>query len=144
MRKHLQGLALFITASALFLLCGALPAFAQSTATCTTATPAICTLFPPSNPSQIRPQIVATSPTAITTVDAYISLLTFNNTTGGPLVVTITDRQGTPVEVPGSGASIAAGQSYVIAFPGAGYWCPGGFVVSTTATGVKMYGAWRQ
>jgi|ERR1039458_1729143 hypothetical protein len=138
MKKHLRILALFGA-----LAVAALPSAAQ-TAACNTATPPVCTMFAPSNPSQIKPQAVPTSPTAVTSKDAYISMLTFNNTSGGALVVTIVDGQASPIAVPGSGASIAAGTSYIIAFPAPGYWCPGGFTVSTTSTGMTMYGAWRQ
>jgi hypothetical protein len=120
----------------------ALPSFAQSTATCNAAATPVCTLFPPSNPSQIKPQAVPTSITAVTSFDAYLQTITITNTTAGALTFTLADRQGTPVAVM-SAVSIAANTTYVISFPSL-YWCPSGFTVLASGVGLNFYGAWRQ
>lgn len=117
----------------------AAPAFAQ-VATCNTATIPICTPGTPAGEVQTKPTLIpANVTTTVAFSDAYITMLTFANPTGGAIVITIADRQGTPVAIPGSGASVAAGTSYVVTFPGKGYWAPGGFTVNATATGMSLY-----
>lgn len=137
MQNRRRLCALFISAFAL-----AVPGFAQSSATCNTATPAICSLYPPSTPQQIKPQAVPTSSTPVVTVDAYLQTVTVTNTSGSAVSFTLADRQGSPVAVMAA-VSIAANTTYVIAFPSL-YWCPSGFSVLASATGLSFYASWRQ
>ena len=138
MRTHLQGLLAL-------LLIGALPAFAQATATCTSATPAICNLFPPSNPVQVKPQAVPTgSAVAVTSVDAYLQTVTVSNTTSGALTFSLCDRQASPICLLPA-VSIAANALNVVVWAGpAFYWCPAGFTVLASGSGLTWYAGWRQ
>ena len=142
MRKHLQGLALFIPASALFVLCAALPAFAQS-ASCNGATIPVCgSQTVGANDVQIKPMAVPTSLTAVATQDAYLKTVTVTNTTSGSLTFTLADRQASPVAVLAA-VSIAGNTTYVIVFPSP-YWCPSGFTALASGSGLNMFAAWRQ
>jgi hypothetical protein len=116
-------------------------AFAQ-TATCNTATPAICTKGSPSGDVQIKPQSVPTSATTVTSYDAYLKTVTIANTTGSAVTFTLADRQASPVAAL-SAVSIGANTTYVVTFPNL-YWCPGGFTVTAGASGLNFYASWRQ
>jgi hypothetical protein len=142
MRKHLQGLALFIPASALFLLCGALPAFAQS-ASCSAAPIPVCgSQTVGANDVQIKPMAVPTSIAAIATQDAYLKTVTVTNTTSGALTFTLADRQASPIAVLAA-VSVGANTTYVIVFPSP-YWCPSGFTALASGSGLNFYAGWRQ
>ena len=119
-------------------------AFAQSAASCNSATPAICTMgTTPTGDVQVKPQSVPTSTTTVTGVDAYLKQITVTNTTGSPVTFTLADKQASPVAVL-SAVSIAANTTYVIRFADTPYWCPGGFTVAAGGSGLTWYGSWRQ
>jgi hypothetical protein len=118
------------------------PMCAQNPATCNGSTPAICTGAQPSGNVQLKPQAVPTSTTAVTPADAYLQTVTVTNTTSGALTFTLADRQVSPVAVM-TAVSIAANTTYVIAFPNL-YWCPGGFTVAASGSGLNFYAAWKQ
>jgi hypothetical protein len=123
-------------------VCLAAFALCAQTATCNTATPAICSAPDGNGVVQIKPQAVPTSSTAVTTYDAYLHTITIANTTSGALTFTLADRQASPVSAM-SAVSIAANRTYVIVFPN-GYWCPGGFTVIASGSGLTWYGRWAQ
>ena len=131
--QSLKGLALFLTASALV--------FAQSPTTCGTQTIPICTPGTGNGDVQIRPQAVPTSTGVVAASDAYLKTITVTNTTSGALTFTLADRQASPIAVL-SAVSIAANTTYVIVFP-VPYWCPGGFTVAASSTGLVFYSAFR-
>jgi hypothetical protein len=127
----------------LFAAVSAALAFAQSSpATCNSATVPVCSKGSPSGDVQIKPQAVPSSSTVVTKVDAYLKTITVTNTTSGAVTFTLQDGQGSPIAVL-SAVSVAANTTYVIVFP-ALYWCPGGFTVQASSTGLNFYGAWRQ
>ena len=135
----------FILFAAILLrTCGSpMPAFAQnSQATCNAATPAVCGAGTPASDVQVKPQAVPTSTTVVAASDAYLKTVTVVNTTGGALTFTLSDRQGTPVALLAA-VSVSANTTYVISFP-ALYWCPSGFTVAASGTGLNFYGAWKQ
>jgi hypothetical protein len=131
----------FLALFAIAFLFAAHPAFAQSTAACNAAVPAVCSLYPPTSAFQIKPQAVPTAITAVTLYDAYLQTVTITNTTSGALTFTLADRQGTPVAVL-SAISVAANTTYVVVFPSF-YWCPNGFTVIASGSGLNYYAAGR-
>lgn len=125
--------------AALFLAACA-PAIGQ-VATCSTATIPLCTLGNSGAAVQTKPAAVPTSAGIVTTYDAYLQTITVANTTAGALTFTLADRQASPIAVL-SAVSIAANSTYVIVFP-VNYWCPGGFTVLASGSGLNWYGAFR-
>lgn len=139
--KSLKGLALFLAAFAL-------PAFvapqlrAQLPATCGTQTIPLCSAGGGSGALQIKPQAVPTSTAVVAATDAYLKTVTVANTTSGALTFSLCDRQASPVCVT-SAVSIAANTSYILTWLNL-YWCPNGFTVAASGTGLVFYAAFNQ
>lgn len=127
--------------AALFLSACIVPAFGQ-VATCSTATPALCTVGNAGAQVQIKPQAAPTSTTIVTSQDAYLKQVTVTNTTGSAVTFTLADRQSSPIAIV-SALSVAANTTYVISFP-VPYWCPLGFTVVAGATGMNYSGTFLQ
>ncbi len=117
-------------------------AFAQGPATCNSATVPVCTAGSPSGDVQTKPLAVPTSTTAVALTDAYLKTVTVSNPTSGAITFTLADRQASPLAVLGT-VSIAAYTSYVVVWP-AGYWCPNGFTVTSSGSGLTFYAGWKQ
>ena len=91
---------------------------------------------------QVKPQAVPTSAAIVASYDAYLKTITVTNTTGGALTFTLADRQASPIAVM-TAVSIAANTTYILSFPSL-YWCPGGFTVLASGTGLNYYASWLQ
>jgi hypothetical protein len=74
--------------------------------------------------------------------DAYLKIVTVSNTTGGSLNFTLADRQSSPIALLKT-VAIAANTTQTFSFP-TPYWCPGGFTVLASSTGLVFYAAWLQ
>jgi hypothetical protein len=119
----------------------ALPAFAQTAVTCTTATVPVCGQAAGINFVQIKPKAMPFSAAStVTTLDAFLRVLTVTNTTAGALTVTVLDGQATPVALL-QGYSIAANSEQTFQFD-TPYYLPGGFNVQASATGLNYFCAW--
>ncbi len=106
--------------------------------------PVTCTVGTTATSAQIKPRAVPTSPTAATSVDAYIVTLTITNTTAGAITFTLTDQQASPTDLM-TAVSIAANSTYIVPIPNGAYiWCPGGFKVSAGGAGLNWYAKWAQ
>jgi hypothetical protein len=136
---------LLIAALAAFTI---IAAFAQnSVATCNNASIPVCGMGAPQSRVQVKPQAVPTSTTAIATVDAYLRMITISNPTAGAITFTLADRQGSPISALGA-VSIGANTTYIVIWAKEedemGYWCPNGFTLTSSGSGLTWYGAWRQ
>lgn len=141
MRNQFIRPFLLIAALAAAIALPAVPVFAQE-ATCNGATVPVCSIGVGVVDVQITPQGVPTSTTTVAAVDAYLKGITVANTTSGALTFTLCDKQGSPVCVL-TAVSIGANTTYVIHWPTL-YWCPGGFTVAASSTGLIVYGTWKQ
>jgi hypothetical protein len=117
-------------------------AHAQSPASCNAATIPLCSYGSMGSELQIKPRAVPTSAATVTAQDAYLRTVVISNATSGAITFTLADRQASPVSALGA-VSIAANTTYVISFPDY-YWCPGGFTVVASGSGLTWYGVWRQ
>jgi hypothetical protein len=71
------------------------------------------------------PQYVPSTPEDVFTSDVQVTLVHLSNTSSNPVTVTITDKQGTPLDfVPG--VSIDPNSDHIRIFPATGRFCPGG------------------
>ena len=93
----------------------------------------------------IQPVAVPTSTTNVGSAsDACLISITITNKSGGSLSFSLCDRQGTPVCAVAA-APIAANTTYILVWPvGAMYWCPGGFTILASGTGLTIEGNFRQ
>lgn len=97
---------------------------------------------------QIKPVAVPTMTTTVVSADAYLSTVNVSNPTSGAITFSLCDKQGSPVCVLPA-VSIAPCTAtgppcvYVIVWP-AFYWCPSGFTVLASGTGLTFYAGWRQ
>lgn len=114
----------------------------QNPAQCNSATVPVCQNGSPSGDVQSKPIAAPTSTTTVAFSDAYLKTITLVNTSGSAITFTLADRQASPVSVLAS-VSIAANTTYVVTFPNL-YWCPGGFTVAASASGLNFYASWRQ
>jgi hypothetical protein len=118
-----------------------LPAIAQTSSTCSTATIPVCSQPTGVNAVQVKPQAIPNvSAGTVTTIDAYLKILTVTNTTAGALTVTVADRQGTPVALLKTYSIAANGeQTFMFDTP---YWLPSGFTVLASGAGLTFCAAW--
>lgn len=124
------------------LLCCVSAICQQNKAVCNANTTPLCDLGLPTGTVQIKPQAVPTSTTTITAFDAYLKTITVSNPTAGAITFTLSDKQASPIAILGA-VSIAANTTYVIVWPEL-YWCPGGFTVTSSGSGLTFYGKWLQ
>lgn len=90
---------------------------------------------------RIKPQAAPTTTTILTTADAYVLQITMENPTAGALTFTATCIASGIAFVPA--VSVAPNSLSVANYP-AGYWCPGGFSVIASNTGLTYSAKWRQ
>lgn len=124
------------TSTPYFLDCASAPCIANNTTTTFSDTLADSALGagPPSTNT--------TGPYTIASADAYLKTVTVSNSTGGTLTFTLADLQGSPVAAI-KAASISANTTQVFSWPGY-YWCPGGFTVQASGSGLTFYVGYRQ
>jgi hypothetical protein len=95
----------------------------------------------------VKPNAVPTSATVVVATDAYLQSLTVSNPTGGVINFSLCDRQVSPVcvlpVVPISNCTATTSCVYVIGWPDS-YWCPGGFTVLGSGSGLTFSVSWRQ
>ena len=114
-------------------------AFAQ----CTTATIPTCPVSSGTNTSQVKPIAVPTSATQVGLgIDAYLQSVTVTNSSAGSLNFSLCDRQASPICAIAI-APIAAYTTYVIVWPVL-YWCPSGFTVLASSSGLTFTAVYRQ
>lgn len=130
-----------LSLAALSLALSPAPLFAQAGA-CNSATVPICSIGVGTVDVQITPQAVPTSTTVVAAKDAYIKSVTVANTTSGALMVSLCDRQTTPVCAL-TAVSIGANTTYIVTWPTL-YWAPGGFTVIASSTGLVFYARFAQ
>lgn len=98
--------------------------------------------FPSSLPTskQIVPVEIPTSPEDIVAENVYLEYVHLTKGTSGSAVVTINDKQGTPLEV---FRTIVDSQAPISWQPKRRY-CPGGITWSASGTGVIGYVQWSK
>ncbi len=123
----------------LLLMCVGMAAFAQSP-TLVNRTGQV--VIPTGNaafggPYEIYWQAVPTSLTDVSTRDAHLASYCFHNSSGGALTITIQTKDGSPLALPLSGSSLAAGADACLVLNG--LLSKGGFSVQSSGSGMLYY-----